>query len=128
MPMRELLSVCAYCERDEAQIASENALVFVNIGGTRVLLCLDCRQEKPAMSEDEMWELLNAPIDLPPGITALQHHCPMLEYDGFDKAEATSTLELIPDDDKPGFLYAHCGECGMSVRSPVVVNRAAEPD
>lgn len=136
--MKDIINVCAYCERNADEVVAETAtsrllpvsleeaLQFVRVGNNRVLLCPDDRADRTPLTEAEMWELINAPVDLPPGVTALAHHCPMLEYDGFPEKEATYTVELEEDDEQPGFLVGRCPECGMSVRSPVLGDRAAE--
>jgi hypothetical protein len=147
--MKSIIDVCAYCEasredvvakiaaarlaplnEDELAEVESEALRYVLVGGNRVLLCLDDRaypadhplagQLRPPMTEEEQLELLSAPIDLPPGITALAHHCPMLEFDGFPEAEATFQVERIADEDHPGYLWGKCTEGGMEVRSPIV--------
>jgi hypothetical protein len=125
--VREIIVCCAYCERTASEIvapAGQDALAFVDVGGNRVLLCPEDRAERTPLTEAEQWELLNQPIDLPPGITALQHHCPMLEYDGFPAEEATSTLQLRHEG---AYMVGNCPECGMQVRSPVAVPKG-EPN
>lgn len=150
--MKQIIDCCAYCEatRDEvvAKIAAgrlapltederadveREALRYVLVNGNRVLLCLDDRvyppehplagQLRPAMTEQEQLELLNAPIDLPPGVTTLAHHCLMLEFDGFPEEEATYQVTLEREGD---YMVGHCPECGMRVRSPVMSDRAAD--
>lgn len=143
---KQIIDVCAYCEKDRDEVVSEyeaarlvpftpqerenmvdEALRFVLVSGNRVLLCPDDRRYpsdhvlagelRPPLTDQEMLELLNAPIDLPPGITSLKHHCPMLEYDGFPEEEASFTVELVQEGN---YMTGHCSECGMSVRSPIV--------
>lgn len=155
MEDNRLLKVCAYCERDAVEVVAEiaaarlaplqdeeraaleqHALVYVRVGNNRVLLCPDDRlfpeghilagSPRPTLTEEQQWELLNAPIELPEGITSLMHHCPMMEYDGFDKDEASFEVTLEVHDDHPGFLVGHCSECGMTVRSPVVQSNHRE--
>lgn len=153
--MKPIIECCAYCEKTRQEVVAEfaaarlaplqaeelaeverEALRYVVVNGNRVLLCLDDRRYpadhplagelRPALTEQEQLDLLTAPIDLPPGITALSHHCPMLEYDGFSEEEATHTIELVADDDRPGFLWGRCVECGMEVRSPIVQSNHQE--
>lgn len=143
--MKDIIECCAYCEKTREEVVAEfvtarlqplqdeeraelerEALRYVLVNGNRVLLCLDDRRYpsdhplagelRPALTEEEMIELLNAPIDLPPGITALDHHCPMLEYDGFAPEESTFRIELVLEGD---YMVGACTECGMQVRSPV---------
>lgn len=150
--MKQIIDCCAYCERTRDDVVAKiaaarlaplndeeraeverEALRFVLVGNNRVLLCLDDRvypadhplagQLRPAMTEAEQLELLHAPIDLPPGVTALDHHCPMLEYDGFSPEEASFRVELVRDGD---YMVGGCPECGMQVRSPVLSDRPAE--
>ncbi len=150
--MKPIIDCCAYCERTRDEVVAKiaasrlaplqdeeraeveaEALRYVLVSGNRVLLCLEDRvypadhalagQLRPALTEEEQIELLNAPIDLPPGITALSHHCPMLEFDGWPEDEATHTIELVREG---SFMVGYCPECGMSVRSPVQSDRAAE--
>lgn len=129
--MKQIIACCAYCERDAGEVVRQSetpvslseALVYVQIGQTRVLLCPEDRGERPTLSEQDLWNLLIQPIDLPPGILRLPHHCPMLEYDGFAKDEATFTIEFEQDGD---YMIGHCGECGMSVRSLVVLSNHQE--
>lgn len=123
---------CAYCERTAEEVAAEiaasrleridqeEALRFVMVGNNRVLLCPEDRGGRKPLSEEEMWDLLNSPISLPAGITSIQHKCPLMEMDGFSEEEYTVQLELVPDEEHPGFLYAHCAECGMTVKSQAV--------
>jgi hypothetical protein len=149
---KPIIDVCAYCEKGRDEIVAEfaaarlapltveereamtdEALRFVLVSGNRVLLCPDDRRYpadhvlagelRPPLTDQEMLELLNAPIDLPPGVTALKHHCPMLEFDGFSEDEASFTVELQPEGN---YMVGGCTECGMQVRSPVLSDRAAE--
>lgn len=129
MKFDQVLSVCAYCERNAAEVAAdtlvpaEDALQPVNVGGNRVLLCPADRQDRAPMTEEEQWELLNAPIDLPAGITALNHICPMLSYDGYTDEEATIRLDLRPEGQ---YFVVNCPECGMVVRSAALGRAAGE--
>ena len=61
-------------------------------------------------------DLFDAPLELPPGISQIRHHCPMLVYDGHPNPELL--IDLLPTDpDDPNYLLGHCPECGVSVRS-----------
>ena len=151
---KPIIDVCAYCEKDRDELVSEyekarlapltpkereeitdEALRFVLVNGNRVLLCPDDRRYpadhvlagelRPPLTDQEMLELLNAPIDLPPGVTSLKHHCPMLEYDGFSEDEASFTVELVAEGN---YMVGNCSECGMSVRSPIISKEATEAD
>jgi hypothetical protein len=151
---KQIIDVCAYCEKDRDEVVSEfekarlaplsaderqqitdEALRFVLVSGNRVLLCPDDRRYpadhalagelRPPLTEAEMIELLNAPIDLPPGISSLKHNCPMLEFDGFAEDEATFMVELRQEGN---FMVGGCTECGMQVRSPIISKEATEAD
>lgn len=108
--MRVLLSVCAYCERDEAV----NPLRYTDVAGRMVILCDECRAARPALSAIEVAERLTAPVDLLPGLSAVDHYCPMLEYDGFNDDAAVIRLELQPEGD---YRRVQCPECGLVIRS-----------
>ena len=154
--MKNIIDCCAYCEATREEVvaklaasrlaplqgeeraeAEREALRYVLVnserGLHRVLLCPEDRmypadhqfagQLRPPMTEAEQIELLYAPVELPPGVTALSHHCPMMEFDGFPTEEATFTVELERDGD---YMVGYCSECGMSVRSPVLSDRATD--
>lgn len=133
MPNHSLIQCCAYCEQTPAEIVAymqqrgtpvsqEDALRFVLIRGkTLVPLCPDDRAELRELTEEEIWEALNAPIDLPANTRRLVHTCPMLLYDGGTTDEATMEVELV---EEAGYFRGSCPECGMVVRSPVEKDRA----
>jgi hypothetical protein len=124
-----VIKCCAYCEKTIPEIVAEmgqrgtpvsqeDALRLVLVGGkTLVQLCPDDRATQRPLSEEEIWEALNSPIDLPPNTTALAHDCPMLRYDGATDAEAQMILRLEEDG---GYYRGNCPECGMQLRSPIV--------
>lgn len=125
----DILTACAYCERTKEEVIEQalaqgahaepdEALEYVLTGGTRVLLCIECRSGTPTYTQEEMLFQLYAPIELPGGTTEMEHTCPMKLYDGFSEADSTWTVHFERDGD---FMVGHCPECGMSVRS-----RAAE--
>jgi hypothetical protein len=129
-----ILDCCAYCEATAPEIVAahaaagtpileEDALVYVLVSNTRVRLCPDDREGRDALTEQEQWDILTAPVDLPAGITALTHICPMVIYDGFSTEEATFLLELRAED---GYMVGNCTECGLQVRSAVPSDRAKD--
>jgi len=116
-----ILEICAYCEASKEEILAsgkaktdEDALRFVLIGEDTVLLCPDCREKYAAYVDDEMDELLNGPVTFPPGVTAVEHVCPELEFQGKNELEATSILEMVRDGD---YYVATCPHCEVTVRS-----------
>lgn len=125
---RELL--CVWCERTVTEIVAEAALEGFDVpreeavqvclvSSHQVALCPDCRADREPLTEEEVDELLNAPIDLPPGITKLVHICPMMVYDNFSEEESTFEVALFREEGSDHY-EGHCVECGMSVRSPVL--------
>jgi hypothetical protein len=116
-----VLTACVYCERSQGEIiasgAAENeeeALRFVLIGESQVLLCPGCRAKYAAHYDEELDELLNGPITFPPGVTAIEHTCPELEFQGKTEAEATNVLVM---ERKGDYYTATCEHCGVTVRS-----------
>ena len=129
-----VIKCCAYCEKTIPEIVAEmgqrgipvsqeDALRLVLVGNKNLVqLCPDDRAKARELSEEEIWEALNAPIDLPPNTRKLAHDCPMLRYDGATDEEAQLVIELMEDG---GYYKGNCPECGMVVRSAVVQDRAA---
>lgn len=103
--MRVLLSICAYCEEATA------SLQYTAVGGRMVILCSRCRADRQPLTPAEVAEWLTAPVEVPPGLLAVEHHCPMLEYDGFD---ASITLPLALEG---AYRRVRCPECGIVIRS-----------
>lgn len=126
--MKTTNNCCVYCERTAlevveaaqvlgAQVEAEEALSYVIVNGSRILLCLECGADKTKLTSEEELALIYAPIDLPEGVTTLEHTCPMKLYDGFSEEEATSIVELQREG---GYFVGSCPECGMQVRSKAV--------
>src|SRR5262245_6709708 len=114
--------VCAYCETTaaeaiEAGLAAneDEALRFVLIGESQVLLCPACRKENAEWFDAEIDELLNGPVTFPPGVTALEHVCPEVEFNGGTPEQATLVLRLT--ERRGDYLYATCPHCQVTVRS-----------
>lgn len=120
--------LCVYCERSALEVVEavsrlgtvgerQDALHYALVNGQRILLCLECGADKPKITEEEELALIYAPVDLPDGLTTIEHACPMLLYDGFSEEEATSTVELRREG---AYFVGNCTECGMQVRSKAV--------
>lgn len=119
---------CSYCERTAPEVVEaiqtlgaviepDEALCHYLVNGYRVLLCLECGNDKSKTTTNEELAQLYAPIDLPDGITEIEHTCSMLLYDGFPEEEATYTVKLFREGD---YYVGGCTECGMQVRSKAV--------
>ncbi len=116
-----VLTTCVYCEDSIADILAkgtasteEEALTFVVVGDARLLLCPDCRRTYAAHYDAELDELMTGPITFPPGVTAIQHTCPELEFQKKTETEATFVLTM----GRVGEYYtATCPHCGVTVRS-----------
>lgn len=131
-----LFGKCHNCERNvediilerrsrgAEEIPPQDALFYVRKGGKTVIVCLDCAAESTANGEtlDEVLDAALRPLRLPPGITQMQHTCPMLMYDGFTEAEATRT---IPFQLVNGYWRGSCPDCGVTVLSAEKKEEAA---
>src|SRR4051812_44905872 len=121
---RVILTTCVYCEASKDEILARHpglepdmALRFVLIKENQVLLCPDCRKKHAAWFDEELDELMNGPVTFPPGVTAVEHVCPELEYQGMSAEDATSTLVLERRDGGGDYIYATCPHCEVTVRS-----------
>ncbi len=125
--MQHNLSLCVYCETTPDELVrlgratdALEALVWLKVGEFPLLLCHQCvHDHAPASAgiEENYMELLDGPIEFPPGVTAVEHTCPELQYQGKDDEEATFILEMHREDTH---YWATCKFCGVEVRSRAV--------
>lgn len=119
--MEVLYTMCAYCERTTAEICKEDdvedpesALEYAVVGGKRILLCETCRAKFAPQSMADIQAVLEAPVEFPPGITAVEHVCPELQHQG--KTEEEAELELIMHLEGEWYTVT-CPFCGVTARS-----------
>lgn len=93
---------------------NEKDLRWVLIGDSQVLLCPRCRKENAAWYDEELDELLNDPVTFPPGVMAVEHVCPELEWRGKSAEEAIFILHLEREGD---YYEVACPFCDVRVRS-----------
>jgi hypothetical protein len=116
-----MYTLCAYCERNAAEVCREDgvedpedALSHVVVKEKQVLLCTKCRELFAPSAISDIERLLSAPIDFPPGVTAVEHTCPQLQHEGKTEEEATYEVIMKREGD---FYTATCQFCGVTVRS-----------
>lgn len=122
---KAMLDICVYCEESAEELVAkgaangvDEALRLVSLGDREALLCPDCRCKYAAWFDDELDELMFGPVTFPPGVLVVEHVCPELEFQGFPLEAATSILELTSvEGGEPGYLYATCPHCQVTVRS-----------
>jgi uncharacterized protein with PIN domain len=119
--MTETLTVCAYCERTIPEILDSGAtndpdmaLRFVMVGENRTKLCPDCTSKYAPPGADDLHKLLEGPITFPPGVTAVEHCCPELEFRGMDEDDATFVIEMAR---KGEYYVGSCPHCNVVIRS-----------
>jgi hypothetical protein len=118
--MYATIGVCVYCERTPEEIVAASdvgelagALRPAIVADNRIELCPRCIRLHAPYGADDPWRLDSAPITFPPGITAIEHHCPELEEEGFEE-EAYFVLEFSRDG---AYYVGWCEHCGVLVRS-----------
>lgn len=101
------MDLCVYCE-------SLSETDYARVGDRFLQLCEECRLrfDAPAANEEDV---MNSPVELPPGATQLEHTCPALLLDRVPLQEATFSMQLTPINEK--YLFAECPWCGTGVRS-----------
>jgi predicted anti-sigma-YlaC factor YlaD len=119
--MTPALLLCAYCELTEEEIVAsglleedELPLTEVRVNDHSVNLCPACRARFTSAPADHYADLLAAPVDFPPGVTAVEHCCPELEFRGIPEDEATFILTMERRD---AYMWAQCEHCKVVVRS-----------
>lgn len=120
LAMSVMYNMCAWCERTDQEIYVEDdlediedALELTQIGDKRVSLCGRCRKLHAPNAKTDYEALLATPIDFPPGVTAIEHTCPELTFQG-KSDEATFEMILTREGD---YYTATCPHCGATVRS-----------
>lgn len=119
--MQITLDLCVYCEQKPEEIVAagyaetiDEALLWVKVGQNRIQLCPDCRQKSAPEADEDYEKLLEGPIDFTPGVTAIEHCCPELEFQGKSEEEATTIIQM---EREGGYYWAKCPHCGVVVRS-----------
>lgn len=107
---------CAYCERLEEELGPGKKLRLVHAGKHDILLCDDCRGDRSPLSPEELDELIYVPVDVDPGVDAIDHLCLSLLPDGVTVAPLRRLVDLGPRE-ADGFRYGRCPHCKRRFRS-----------